>query len=152
AYQGRCPHQGASLAEGEVDGSHLVCRNHGWRFDIENGQRVGDDQVRLRPCPIREQGGLVLALRTALAASPAAAAAPRALRQLRDLPGPRGFPLVGNALQLDLDRVHQVLEGWATVYGPLYRVRIGRQRGLAIADPGLVGVILRERPETYRRP
>jgi len=31
AFQGRCPHQGALLGEGELVEGHLVCRNHGWR-------------------------------------------------------------------------------------------------------------------------
>src|SRR3954452_7377929 len=39
-YQGRCPHQGALLGEGELDGGELVCRNHRWRFDAETGRRV----------------------------------------------------------------------------------------------------------------
>src|SRR5262249_39769819 len=34
AYQGRCPHQGALLGEGDVERGALVCRNHGWRFDL----------------------------------------------------------------------------------------------------------------------
>lgn len=31
AFQGRCPHQGALLGEGELDGEALVCRNRRWR-------------------------------------------------------------------------------------------------------------------------
>lgn len=33
-------------------------------------------------------------------------------RTLRDLPGPRGLPFVGNALQLDTQRIHLILEDW----------------------------------------
>ena len=40
AYEGRCPHQGALLAEGSLDGDVLTCRNHGWRFDVETGRRL----------------------------------------------------------------------------------------------------------------
>ena len=35
AFQGRCPHQGALLGEGEIEGGNLVCRNHRWRFSLE---------------------------------------------------------------------------------------------------------------------
>ncbi len=59
AYEGRCPHQGALLGEGEIEGSTLVCRNHRWRFDIETGKRQGGDQC-LRACPVREESGAVL--------------------------------------------------------------------------------------------
>ena len=38
AFEGRCPHLGALLGEGEIEGGHLVCRNHRWRFDIASGQ------------------------------------------------------------------------------------------------------------------
>ena len=51
AYQGRCPHQGALLGEGEMDGNALVCRNHWWRFDGATGERLGVPGclVRARP-------------------------------------------------------------------------------------------------------
>ena len=32
-----CPHQGADLAEGHVDGTNLVCPRHQWEFDLEKG-------------------------------------------------------------------------------------------------------------------
>jgi nitrite reductase/ring-hydroxylating ferredoxin subunit len=47
AYQGLCPHQGALLGEGELDGDTLVCRNHRWRFDTETGERVEPAGYRL---------------------------------------------------------------------------------------------------------
>ena len=37
AFQGRCPHQGALLGEGEIEGDTLVCRNHRWKFSLEFG-------------------------------------------------------------------------------------------------------------------
>jgi nitrite reductase/ring-hydroxylating ferredoxin subunit len=40
-YEGRCPHQGALLGEGEIEDGSLVCRNHRWRFDVETGERIG---------------------------------------------------------------------------------------------------------------
>src|SRR5258708_39119986 len=58
AFEGRCPHQGALLAEGELDGGHLVCANHGWRFDIETGRRVGGPGC-LTACPVTERAGEV---------------------------------------------------------------------------------------------
>ena len=35
-----CPHQGADLTEGWVEGGHLlVCPRHRWQFDLENQGR-----------------------------------------------------------------------------------------------------------------
>jgi phenylpropionate dioxygenase-like ring-hydroxylating dioxygenase large terminal subunit len=34
-----CPHRGAQLSTGLVSGGLLMCRSHGWRFDV-NGQVV----------------------------------------------------------------------------------------------------------------
>ncbi len=34
---GRCPHRGARLADGFVDGNDLVCRSHGWDFCVQTG-------------------------------------------------------------------------------------------------------------------
>jgi nitrite reductase/ring-hydroxylating ferredoxin subunit len=32
AYQGRCPHQGVALVEGDLEGAILTCRAHHWQF------------------------------------------------------------------------------------------------------------------------
>src|SRR5271154_4021555 len=58
AFQGRCPHQGALLGEGEIEGDKLVCRNHRWRFSLDSGQRDGGPG-RLASCPVVERGGAV---------------------------------------------------------------------------------------------
>jgi cytochrome P450 len=71
-----------------------------------------------------------------------------AIDQLR---GPSGLPLLGNALQLDLPRLHLVLEEWAAQYGSIYGLHIGRKPVVVISDAGLIQQILRDRPETFRR-
>jgi nitrite reductase/ring-hydroxylating ferredoxin subunit len=37
---GICPHQGGPLAEGEVEGTIVMCPWHGWQFDVRNGQNT----------------------------------------------------------------------------------------------------------------
>ena len=37
AVQGRCPHMGASLSEGEVRRSTIRCTRHGLRYDLRSG-------------------------------------------------------------------------------------------------------------------
>ncbi len=37
AISNDCPHQGAPLAEGEIESAHVVCPWHAWSFDIKTG-------------------------------------------------------------------------------------------------------------------
>jgi cytochrome P450 len=74
------------------------------------------------------------------------------LRQIKDLPGPRAWPLVGNVLQLRIERVHQNFEALCKRFGPLFRVHFGRRPVLVIANHASVSAVLRERPGSFRRP
>lgn len=84
--------------------------------------------------------------------SAAAPGSEPALRRLRDLPGPRPWPLVGNALQVRLHRMHQDLARWADEHGPLFKVQLGGFKLLVVSDAELIGQLLRARPDTFRRP
>jgi cytochrome P450 len=72
-------------------------------------------------------------------------------RPLTTLPGPRGWPLVGNLFQLTMPQLHTILEQWADTYGPLYTFRLGRKPVVVLAAPDLIQTVLRHRPETFRR-
>ncbi len=37
AIDGICPHQGGPLADGEIEGTSVICPWHGWRFDVRTG-------------------------------------------------------------------------------------------------------------------
>ncbi len=76
----------------------------------------------------------------------------RTPRRLADLPGPRALPLLGNLHQFDFKRLHQTMEKWARKHGPLYRVMVPTGAFMVVADPDVVGKVLRERPHTFRRP
>ena len=73
------------------------------------------------------------------------------LRTLRDLPGPRGLPLVGNALDIKPRELHRLVRGWAETYGPLYVFRVATQPILTVADADIIQQLLRDRPERFRR-
>ena len=73
------------------------------------------------------------------------------MRQIKDLPGPRALPLVGNAFQVTLASVHQDFERWAREFGTLYQMKMGRAQVLVIADHDLLAAVLRDRPEGFRR-
>ena len=73
------------------------------------------------------------------------------LRTLDDLPGPRGWPLVGNLFDTRPERFHLQLEEWSRRYGPLMVYRLGTERALLVSDAELAQQVFRERPETFRR-
>ena len=72
-------------------------------------------------------------------------------RPLTTLPGPRGWPLVGNLFQLTVTQLPTLLEQWADTYGPVYTFRLGRKPVVVLAAPDLIQAVLRQRPETFRR-
>jgi cytochrome P450 len=65
--------------------------------------------------------------------------AERAEVNIRDLPGPRGLPILGNALQIDPSRLH------------LIRCRIGGRELLVIKNPEAIASVLRDRPDGFER-
>jgi cytochrome P450/nitrite reductase/ring-hydroxylating ferredoxin subunit len=147
AYEARCPHQGTLLSEGDIRGSELVCRAHGWRFDCATGRRLGpEDRPSLVSIPCRIESGFV-----EVSPQKSAALTVRARRRVKDLPGPRGWPLLGNALELRSERVHQCLESWAERYGSLYRFRLGRRQVMVVGDAKITEGMLRARPGSFRR-
>jgi len=81
----------------------------------------------------------------------AASVVGKRLRTIASLPGPRGLPVLGNALQIDASRIQDVLEAWARRFGPFFRFRLGARKVLAIADPQAINVVLKDRPDTYYR-
>jgi toluene monooxygenase system ferredoxin subunit len=48
AYDGRCPHQGAALVEGNLTGAMLTCPAHHWQFDAVTGAGINPRTVCLR--------------------------------------------------------------------------------------------------------
>ncbi len=72
-------------------------------------------------------------------------------REIRDLPGPRGLPLLGNLHQLGLHDLHLTLEQWCDRYGPLYTFRAGPRSYLVVADREAANTFLRDRPQGFRR-
>jgi len=77
--------------------------------------------------------------------------APAALRQLGQLPGPKGWPVLGNLPQIKPAEMHLLLGRWAQEYGRFFQIRMGDRRVLVVADHEAVAGVLRDRPEGFRR-
>jgi 3-phenylpropionate/trans-cinnamate dioxygenase ferredoxin subunit len=59
-----CPHMGARLAKGHLDGSRLWCPKHGFCFDLDSGRRLsppvtGGDEECLVRYPVVERDGWI---------------------------------------------------------------------------------------------
>ncbi|HET7525617.1 MAG TPA: cytochrome P450, partial [Burkholderiaceae bacterium] len=76
---------------------------------------------------------------------------PQPIRQIADLPSPRGLPLIGNLLQLQRATIHRSVERWCDEFGPLFTFRIGRRRIVVLADHERIAAALRDRPDGWRR-
>lgn len=72
--------------------------------------------------------------------------------QLKDLPGPKGLPFLGNVLSFRPSRIHLDFERLARQYGDTFRVLFGKQVILMCAKPDTIQTILRDRPQGFRRP
>lgn len=72
-------------------------------------------------------------------------------RQVADLPGPKGLPVLGNALQIKRHILHQTLEQWSKQFGDYYCVTIGARKLLIVADHQAFAKILRDRPDGFSR-
>jgi cytochrome P450 len=75
----------------------------------------------------------------------------RALKRLQDLPGPRGFGVIGNMLQINRMQFHVTLEKWAREHGPIYTFSIGNESFVVVTDNALIASMLRDRPDALRR-
>jgi thiamine pyrophosphate-dependent acetolactate synthase large subunit-like protein/CDGSH-type Zn-finger protein len=58
ALDGRCPHQGGPLGEGNVCGDKLRCPWHGYDYDLKTGKGVGND-LQVETLEVREEGGRI---------------------------------------------------------------------------------------------
>ncbi|MET3133034.1 cytochrome P450 [Oxalobacteraceae bacterium GrIS 1.11] len=87
----------------------------------------------------------------AIEANGADSAAPPVMRRIDDLPGPRGVPVFGSALQIETGHFHQQMEQWCRQFGPFFKVQLGKGSVLGVGDHEAVATVLRDRPDGFRR-
>ena len=59
-FEGRCPHRGALLADGRVDGPNLICGVHGWDYRLDTGVSAYNPAERIYKFASQVQDGDVL--------------------------------------------------------------------------------------------
>ena len=72
-------------------------------------------------------------------------------RHVRDLPGPWNLPLLGSALRIRQETMHQTLEQWNREYGDVFRFRMARREFVVISNPETIATVLRDRPDGFKR-
>ena len=58
-FAGSCPHAGAAMVDGYIDGAcHVVCAVHSLKFNLKNGQDSNGEGYKLKtyPVEVREDG------------------------------------------------------------------------------------------------
>ncbi len=68
-----------------------------------------------------------------------------------DLPGPRGFPLLGVAPKIVQERFHLQLEAWYTEYGGPFTFKLGPKRFVTFGGAEEARDVLKRRPGQFRR-
>lgn len=75
----------------------------------------------------------------------------KSLRQLKDLPSPKGSFLLGHLPQFKADNKHQVLERWVAESGDLFQINFVGKKFVVSANPEINQEILKLRPEKFSR-
>ncbi|SDQ70827.1 Ferredoxin subunit of nitrite reductase or a ring-hydroxylating dioxygenase [Pseudomonas sp. UC 17F4] len=57
AIDDSCPHQGASLCGGRLDGRVIQCCAHGLRFDLASGYLLNSTQLKVASYPVEQRDG-----------------------------------------------------------------------------------------------
>jgi 3-phenylpropionate/trans-cinnamate dioxygenase ferredoxin subunit len=57
AWDNRCPHRGASLADGNILESTIQCKFHLWEFDIELACAVANSDIKVNTFYLEVQDG-----------------------------------------------------------------------------------------------
>ncbi len=47
AIEDQCPHMGAALSAGHLDGCQVTCPWHAWRFDVRDGSWCDNSQIKI---------------------------------------------------------------------------------------------------------
>ncbi len=54
AVDNLCPHRGAPLSDGRLDGTVVTCPWHGWAFDVQTGRLLMNPSCRLGSYAVKE--------------------------------------------------------------------------------------------------
>ena len=59
AWDNRCPHRGASLADGNISESIIQCKFHLWEFDVESACAIANPDLKVKTFAVFVENGEV---------------------------------------------------------------------------------------------
>lgn len=75
----------------------------------------------------------------------------RGVRKLRHIPGPPGWPLIGNAYQMDYSYPYKRFTEWSKSYGNIFRVTVFGKDIVILSDPEAIHEMLTSKACSSRR-
>ncbi|MEC4677737.1 MAG: non-heme iron oxygenase ferredoxin subunit [Nitrospirota bacterium] len=57
-----CPHQGASLSGGTLNGEKIVCPWHQWCFNVKDGSSPMNPRLKIKTYEVKEEGDQVFVM------------------------------------------------------------------------------------------
>jgi nitrite reductase/ring-hydroxylating ferredoxin subunit len=60
AIHNTCLHRGGPLGEGDLEGAVVTCPWHGWQYDVTNGTKVRNPDVKVASFEVQVEGSDVL--------------------------------------------------------------------------------------------
>jgi len=145
AFQGKCPHQGASMAAATLEDGHLVCPMHQYSFSCKTGIHT-KSELCLTPYSITEkEGNIYVSVNTQEINDTLIT------KKIADLPSPKGQFLVGHLPQFKPEIKHLVLERWVEEVGKLFKIHLVGKQFVVSADPEFNEIVLKSRPKQFRR-
>lgn len=69
----------------------------------------------------------------------------------KDLNGPKGVPFLGNVFDINGEELHQQIENWADVYGPVFKLKLATYKVIVVTDHTIIQQFFRNRPEGFIR-
>lgn len=147
AYSSTCPHQGADLAQGTIENNHLVCPMHGKQFSCETGKE-NNTELCLKPYPLEIKDGIIHINSDPWLKNETQQ---KHLKQLSDLPSPKGKFVTGNLADFKRSNKHQVFENWSKELGDIYQISLMGKRIVISTNPTFNGHVLKNRPSGFRR-
>ena len=59
AWDNRCPHRGASLADSHISKDIIQCKFHLWEFDVRTACAIKNSKIKVRTFPVEIQNDAI---------------------------------------------------------------------------------------------
>lgn len=70
---------------------------------------------------------------------------------VKNLKGPKGYPIVGMGPKMDLPNLHNQIQGWTKDYGDIFKLDLGLVKMTVVTRPAIIQHILKNRPHQFIR-